>query len=215
MCFSATASFGAAALLSCIGALSVYKMPSKKYAMVAAIPLLFALQQASEGIVWITLNQADCVSLARIAMQAFVIVAWIIWPIWIPLSLLIIERNAVSKRMLYMPLVVGALFSAAVNMHLKLSSVTAEILQCHIVYSTSIAHPIPSLASLAIYCFAVITPFFFSSIKGMSSLGFLITTSLVISYLMWYEALTSVWCFFAALISVSIAYLLSTMKKSH
>lgn len=165
MCFSATASFGTAALLSCIGALSLYKMPSKKYAMVAAIPLLFALQQAAEGVVWVTLNQSACASLARIAMQAFVICAWIIWPIWIPLALLIIEPNAICKRMLYMPLVLGVLFSSAINLHLNLDAVTADIVQCHIVYSVANTHTLPWLLLLAIYAFIVITPFFFHRSK--------------------------------------------------
>ena len=59
MCFSATASFGASIVLSAIGVVSIKKVQHHYQCMFAAIPLLFAIQQFSEGILWLTLPYPD------------------------------------------------------------------------------------------------------------------------------------------------------------
>ena len=53
MCFSATASFSAAAVCGAIGVLTV-RRASRPDLMLALIPVIFALHQAFEGVVWLT-----------------------------------------------------------------------------------------------------------------------------------------------------------------
>lgn len=54
MCFSAQASFTAAALLLPAGAVGVYKAyrTHRRYMAICALPFLFGLQQLFEGLVW-------------------------------------------------------------------------------------------------------------------------------------------------------------------
>ena len=60
MCFSATASFSAAAVLLGIGTLTLRSALASRHAYrrrelpFAAIPLLFAIQQLIEGVIWLT-----------------------------------------------------------------------------------------------------------------------------------------------------------------
>ena len=54
MCFSATASFSAGAVLLGIGKLTVQSAHRRREMPLAAIPLLFAIQQLSEGVIWLT-----------------------------------------------------------------------------------------------------------------------------------------------------------------
>ena len=51
MCFSATASFSVGALLIGIGALTLKTAKHRREWPLAAIPLLFAIQQLSEGVI--------------------------------------------------------------------------------------------------------------------------------------------------------------------
>ena len=55
MCFSANASFGAGVVLTIIGVAAIKKVQHPSQILFASIPLLFAVQQISEGILWITL----------------------------------------------------------------------------------------------------------------------------------------------------------------
>jgi hypothetical protein len=57
MCFSATASFTAGAVLLGVGALTLRSALTSRQRHVlpfAAIPLLFAIQQLIEGVIWLT-----------------------------------------------------------------------------------------------------------------------------------------------------------------
>ena len=54
MCFSATASFSAGAVLLGLGALTLKSARRPRELLYAAIPLLFAIQQLSEGVIWLT-----------------------------------------------------------------------------------------------------------------------------------------------------------------
>ena len=56
MCFSATASFGASAVLGVIGVAAVAKAKTKPQRLFASIPLVFAVQQLSEGFLWLSQN---------------------------------------------------------------------------------------------------------------------------------------------------------------
>ncbi|MGZ5219533.1 MAG: hypothetical protein ACXWC7_05630, partial [Chitinophagaceae bacterium] len=56
MCFSAGASFGASALLGVIGAVTITKAKTIPQRLFATIPLVFAVQQLSEGMLWLSLK---------------------------------------------------------------------------------------------------------------------------------------------------------------
>ncbi len=56
MCFSATASFTASFSLSVLGVATPTQTTSKKQLLLATFPLLFAIQQFFEGVVWLNLD---------------------------------------------------------------------------------------------------------------------------------------------------------------
>ena len=54
MCFSATASFVAGTSLSVIGVATLKHVKRKTEIPFAMIPLLFGIQQLTEGVIWLT-----------------------------------------------------------------------------------------------------------------------------------------------------------------
>ena len=56
MCFSATASLTAGGLLSLTGIATLKKAKDNKRNAFAAIPLIFGIQQITEGILWLSLE---------------------------------------------------------------------------------------------------------------------------------------------------------------
>ena len=54
MCFSATASFSAGVVLLGLGTLTLKSARGRRELPLAAIPLLFAIQQLTEGVIWLT-----------------------------------------------------------------------------------------------------------------------------------------------------------------
>ena len=55
MCFSANASFIAGATISAIGVVTLKKVKAPSQIVFASIPLIFGVQQLSEGVLWLTI----------------------------------------------------------------------------------------------------------------------------------------------------------------
>ncbi len=216
MCFSPTASFLASGLLTIIGALCLRTMPSKKYFMIAIIPLMFAVQQAAEGIVWLTIGCSEHEALMNTAIHIFLLFAVTVWPLWIPFTVWMLEKNKHRAQLLLAPLIAGICFISTTKIMMLThpnAHITADIVNCHIVYSSLDQLSVYFMPLLFLYACAVIAPFFISTIKHIWMFGLLILASLIATYIIWYEFLGSVWCFFAALISMSLWYFLYAQKN--
>lgn len=205
MCFSAKVSFLTSLLLSVIGIFTLQEVKQKNQKLFAFIPILFALQQFSEGIVWITIqNLLVSEFLKKLSMYFFLIFALIIWPFWIPLSILKLEKNAKNKKMLFVSLAFGILWSIMLSLILIFYGAKVSILHQHIYYE--ILSPFVNFQWIAflLYNLSTILPFFLSSKLTMWIFGILVLISCIITYFFWGAYLVSVWCFFASILSTAI-----------
>lgn len=213
MCFSAGASFGAGALLTVIGVASIYKAQSTSQIIFASIPILFGLQQITEGFLWLALTNPAYASLRDASMYNFLVLAQVVWPVWVPFAILKLEPK--KSRRGFQTLLVG--FGVMVSLYLGYCLVTfpvsAEILGNHISYKE--AFP-PSLSRYCgfMYMVATIGPAFFSSVRRMWMLGVTVLISYLFTALFYTDYVVSVWCFFASIISVAIFAILQELKKS-
>ena len=107
MCFSSAASFGAAALLAAAGIASIAKVRHQKEVMFAAIPVIFAIQQVAEGLLWLSMGNLALRTLREDLTYFFLFVAESVWPVWVPLSLLLLERSRPRKAVLASLLIIG------------------------------------------------------------------------------------------------------------
>jgi hypothetical protein len=98
MCFSASASFSAGVILSAIGVASIKKAQSPPHIFFASIPLIFAVQQITEGFVWLSLSNPTFVPLKQIATYNFLFFAQVVWPVWVPFSILKLEPKNRRRR---------------------------------------------------------------------------------------------------------------------
>ena len=89
MCFSAGASFVASGGLAIVGVASL-KVAKKEERIIALIPLAFALQQAIEGVQWLSL-QSGCPSLPL--GYGFLFFAFIFWPVYVPLTVYLLDKK--------------------------------------------------------------------------------------------------------------------------
>ncbi|BBD55635.1 DUF6629 family protein [Planktothrix agardhii] len=90
MCFSATASFTASFSLSVLGVATPTQTTSKKQLLLATFPLLFAIQQFFEGVVWLNLdNQSSRVY--YIGIYVFLVFATAFWLIICPISVYLLS----------------------------------------------------------------------------------------------------------------------------
>ena len=93
MCFSANVSFGTAAVLTVTGIVAISKARTRPQRTLAAIPLIFAVQQFSEGINWLALKDADLANVQPLFTYLFLLSAWVLWPVWIPFTVWRLEKK--------------------------------------------------------------------------------------------------------------------------
>jgi len=214
MCFSAGASITAGVLLTVVGTETLRKVHKPEQIAFASIPVVFAFQQFSEGAIWLTNGKPGLESIQAVATTVFLIMAQVIWPLLVPIAVLLMEHHKIRKRILYVLCGVGAVAAAYYAYSMIAFNAYAKISNLHIEYKTRIQAPlgIVGMAGIASYLIATLVPFVVSSVKRTFILGIIIGLSFIVSIIFFRLYLTSVWCFFAAVISFLIYY---TIRSSH
>lgn len=213
MCFSAGASFTAGALLAVVGTQTLKEVHKPSQAVFSCITLFFAFQQFTEGVLWTVIPGAAHPGLQKTATYIFLVMAEFIWPILIPLSVLLMEEKKRQKRILTGLLAVGAGIALFYLRHIMTYDLHAEISGRHIIYKSAVLHPFGKIPTL-IYLVPTLVPFFVSSLKRAYIMGAIMFLSFVVSAIAYREYLTSVWCFFAAVMSFVIYYIIRDARKS-
>ena len=133
MCFSAGASFAGGIIITGIGVVTIREVHKPSQLVFASIPLFFGVQQIMEGCLWLTLPDADYVNIQKIATYFFLIMAQVLWPALIPVSVLLMEENKKRIRILRILLVMGLSLSLYYSVCLLSFHVTPQIMGYHII----------------------------------------------------------------------------------
>jgi hypothetical protein len=208
MCFSAAASFAGGVVISAVGVATQRKVRKPTQRLFAIIPLIFGFQQFAEGILWITLRSGEYSWLQNTTTYIFLITALVIWPVMIPLSMWFMETVKKRKNTLAGLTVIGVVLSIFYAFCLVSYNVTPQIKGFHILYIDEFPSTLVGIAFL-FYLVSTIAPLFISSVRWMWLFGIFILISCIVTGIFFSQYLTSVWCFFAALISVAIYWILS------
>ncbi len=199
MCYSATASFSASAVLAVMGLTLVLRTQNKKFLPLALIPLLFAIQQAAEGFLWLGIAP-------DFAKSLFLFFAFVGWPLWIPFAFWFAEEVSWSKQTLAICFGVGLIISSMLGF--AIPNMTASI-SCASVYYAYPPHFYNHDILFASYVIATVFPFFLSSLPKTSYFGLLFAASALL--IAWIDRtfFISLWCFVSALISLGLFFILS------
>lgn len=208
MCFSAAVSFTGGVVISAVGVATVRKVRKPAQRLFAVIPLLFGFQQFTEGVLWVTLRSGGHDWLQNAATYIFLITALVILPVMIPLSMWFMEEVKKRKKILVILMVTGGMVSLFYAFSLISYNVTPQIKGFHIQYTHEFPLPLADIASL-FYGASTVAPLFVSSVRRMRLAGILIAASWIVTAIFFVGYMISVWCFFAAFISVLIYWVLS------
>jgi hypothetical protein len=214
MCFSAGASFTASVLLTVIGTETIRKIHKPDQVVFASIPVFFAFQQFTEGVLWLVIGKSGLGWLQATATVMFLLMAQVVWPSLVPLSVLLMEKKEARKRILIGLLVAGGVVSLYDLFRIIFFHPYAAISRFHISYQTTAPDPY-SIIAISLYLAATLVPLFISSIKRTWILGAIVGVSFIISVVLFTKCLTSVWCFFAAVISFVIYYIIRDAHRKH
>ena len=210
MCFSAEASFAAAAVLVPAGALCMaraYKT-DRRYIPIATLPLLFGLQQALEGAVWTANGSPAWVERFSLAYMFF---SWLAWPVSVPFSAYFLESD--RRKPLYLVLaIVGGMLGATQYFPYFAHDgwLTTRFLPRVIIYEGRelFDYIIGRQTIYTIYVAVVVGSLLLSSDVNVRIFGLLVAAVLVVTYLFFSYAYISVFCFGGAVMSLYLVWVL-------
>jgi hypothetical protein len=208
MCFSATANFVGSGVLGAVGVVTFTRVKHRRELLFAALPMLFAIHQFIEGFVWLGLDGTFSAEVAHDMGAAFMLYAQGLLPFLLPLSVLMFEPNAKSRKRMLPFLVLGGATTLYILWALTAFPLEVYIRGNSLVYINQATN---NTAVAVLYVIATCGSLFFSKIRmmvvfGAANLAILLVVMVVKRY-----AFTSVWCAYAAVASVIIlAYFWST-----
>jgi hypothetical protein len=213
MCFSAEASFGAGVIIGTVGIYSIKKAQKPNQLLFAATPLIFAFHQISEGFVWIALLNPGYQTLYAVSVSFYLAIAQVLWPFWVPLSVLLIEKEQSRKKIIIAFLIIGTIGALYLAIGLLIFPITAQIKSHHIHYDHGYLLD-SDFIPVIFYFLPATIPLFVTSNKDIRILGFVILVSASVSFILFEKYFTSVWCFFAAAISIWVLVIVKKMNKN-
>lgn len=200
MCFSATASFTAGAALIGVGGVTVSRVRRSAELPFALIPGLFGVQQLIEGALWLTF--ADKAPHANAVLtHAYSFFSHILWPIYVPMAVLLLEPQAWRRRAIAVIAVAGAAVGLYLLYFLITEPIVSQVVNKHIRYESP--HFFVA-AVVSLYVLATCASSLVSSCNTIRWFGVATFVALLSAYAFYAFWFISVWCFFAAILSVIV-----------
>ncbi len=213
MCFSLEASFTSGIVLSFVGIIAIKKSETKAQIIFSSIPFIFAVQQITEGFVWLSLIHASYAAWQIPSTYLFLMFAQVVWPSWVPLSVLFLEKEKKRRKLLYVLSIIGLFVSTLLAIRLMTENIESEIQEHHILYKF-MAHSSTVELLGVLYVISTVVPPFISSVKRMTMLGIIILISYIITKLFYTSYIISVWCFLAAIMSAAVYFIIRDLVDS-
>ncbi len=151
---------------------------------------------------WLTFR-LDAPSLKMTMTFVYSLFSHVLWPIFMPFSIALLETGPWRKKTISALQLVGIAVSLYLLYFILQFPVTAEVLGKHIVY---VSPHFYILAVMGFYLAATCASCLLSSHKMINLFGVSLLLSFISAYRIHIASLVSVWCFFAALLSL-IVYL--------
>ena len=209
MCFSAAANFVGSGVLGGIGVVTLTRVKHRRELLFAALPAFFAIHQFIEGFVWLGLDGVLSPTITHNMGAAFMLYAQGLLPFLLPLSVLLFEPTAKSRKRMLPFLGLGASTTLYILWALTAYPLQVYVKGNSIVYINQATN---NMAVAVLYVIATCGSLFFSKIRMMVLFGGANLIILLVVMEVKRYAFTSLWCAYAAIASVII---LAYFWKSH
>jgi hypothetical protein len=203
MCFGPGPSFAASAVLAAAGTATLKESRSSHERLFALFPLIFAAHQFIEGLLWLVLEHPALHLLEQALTFIYLLIAYCLWPFIAPLGLCLLEPDAERKRAVRLIALLGGGMSLYLLYFIVTGPIQASVVNCSLQYRTLV----PRIAWHGYtYTWVVLFPYFLSSYRPVRVIGLINLVFYGVAYYFYSTTFSSVWCFFAATLSLNIYF---------
>ncbi|QNI30391.1 hypothetical protein H7849_14570 [Alloacidobacterium dinghuense] len=201
MCFSAAMNFVGSGILGTLGVVTLTRVKHRRELLFASLPALFAVHQFIEGFVWLGLDGNLSPKVTHDMGAAFMLYAQGLLPFLLPLSVLLFEPDAKSRQRMQPFLVIGSLTTLFTLWALIAYPTQIFVQSNSIVYINQATN---NTFVAILYVIATCGSLLFSKVKDMVIFGIANLAILLVVMAVKRYAFTSLWCAYAAVVSVII-----------
>lgn len=174
----------------------------REYAVIAAMPLVLGAHQIDETFVWWSLQGHVAHGVGTVAMWIYLTFALVVLPTLVPLVVLGLERTAARRWRIAPFAVIGLATSSILLEAMVATPPRATLGSYHIAYSIGLQH---GIAIVGLYIVATCGAALASSSRDIRWFGAANVVAVIVLARLCADGFTSLWCFYAALLSAAIA----------
>jgi hypothetical protein len=201
MCFSPEADFTAGALVAAVGVQALRRVRARRELIIGSLPLLLGAHQLVEGFVWLGLQGEVSSAVGNTAKETYVVFAHAVLPVIVPLGFVLLEPNRRRSRWLWPFACLGGLLGAYMLFQVTAYSVGVQE-QAHCIDYTT--HTPNDYLITVLYVVVTCGPALLSSRPYLRWFGLLSLLGVIATAIVRADELTSLWCLYAAFVSVLI-----------
>jgi len=168
----------------------------------ATLPLLLGAHQIIEAFVWLGLQGHVPRELERIAVWAYLLIAFVVLPIFVPLAVMFNEPSQRRKRIMAPLVALGAVVASILFAAMVRGPVSVRLRPYHLAYSIDLNH---GALIVVLYVVAICGSLLLSTRRRVVVFGFVNLVAVGIIAWLTVDGFASVWCGWAAISSGAIA----------
>lgn len=162
--------------------------------------MLFAIQQLIERVIWLSFS-ADTPLLNTVMTHAYAFFSHVLWPVYLPIAVLMIEPPGGRRRTLAALVVAGSAVGIYLLYVLVAFPVTSPPTGQHVEYDSPHFF---AAEVMTLYLVSTTVSPLLSMLRWVQVFGALALLSFGVAYYFYATWFISVWCYFAALLSTAI-----------
>jgi hypothetical protein len=203
VCFSPQADLAGGLVICAIGVdVARHVRGRRDLLLLAGIPMLLGVHQLIEALVWWWLQGHLPGGLGRVALWAYLLIAFVVLPVFVPAAVTALEPTRRRKQLMVPFIVIGSVIAVVLLAAMVRGPVGVKLAPYHLSYSIRLSD---GLLVIACYVVAVCGSLLVSGYRDVAIFGLVNLVAVVIIAWLTVSGFASVWCGWAALSSAAVA----------
>jgi hypothetical protein len=203
VCFSPQADIVGGVVVTAIGVDAWRNLRGRNnHMLLATLPLLLGAHQLIESVVWLSLEGHLPHGLGRLGVWLYLLIAFVVLPVFVPLSVLVLEPTRHRRWRMLPFLGLGAIVSTILLVAMLSGPVEATAHPWHIAYGIRLSN---GGFIVVLYVLAICGALLFSGYRHVLFFGVANLVAVAIIARLTIDGFASVWCGYAAVSAGAIA----------
>jgi hypothetical protein len=202
VCFAPEADAAVGGLVVVVGVDALRHVDTRRQVALASLPLLFGLHQVTEAFVWWGLDDQVAHTVERAALWAYLLFALAVLPVLLPIAVGLVERSPVRRRVIGGFGVLGGTVAIALAVAVFRGPLSVAVDGRLLAYRVDAVGHGALLTGL--YVAATCGALLACSDRHLAAIG--AANLVAVPVLLWLSlgGFVSLWCFWAAIVSIAI-----------